>query len=167
MGAAIRRSRRTVAGGLLLLLAATACRHDAHTADPCRVVRRNEVSSIVGTRVSTVHSVPAIQPAPGLAFCLYETSSVFGAIEVAVQHPGREVFAQGRQRAEVNTAIRPALAPVNGLGDAAFSVGGGVQVLKGDYYLVVQPQTFDPRAGADEFTTLAKQLAAKAIRRLP
>lgn len=128
------------------------------------MLTRSEVAQAVGAPVTGLRRTTAIGD-PKFPFCGFVTTSGFGEVSVGVRF-GRDAYAQGHQRAAANTAIRPALVPVRGLGNAAFTVGGGVQVLKGDYFLIVEPQ-YGQRSDSDDFTSKAIQLASKAVRRLP
>jgi hypothetical protein len=98
----------------------------------------------------------------GLALCGYSTSTRFGELVVAVQHPGRDFFEERRAEAQRSSTITvPPYRRIAGLGDAAFAAGGRITVLQRDTYLVVFAQNSLP-----EFESVARSLASRALREL-
>jgi hypothetical protein len=94
--------------------------------------------------------------------CGYGTSTRFGEIVVAEQHPGRRFFQDRRAQAQHNsTSTVPPYRRVVGLGDEAFAAGGRITVLRRDTYLAVFAQNSTP-----EFEPIARSLASRAIREL-
>jgi hypothetical protein len=155
---------------LFIVVVLSAC-HSGHATsrqgahgglDACSLVTAAEVGNAIGSRVTSVHRPPAIRPEPGLAFCEYDNESRFGAVVVDVQRPGRQAYEQRKQRAIENTAIRPPMKQLSGLGEDAFSVGGGANVLQRDIVVGVTNQM-----GRGDFTPIAEKLSEIALHRLP
>lgn len=168
VGAIAQVWRRTAAAAAAAsALLGVGCDHHTGVADPCRVLRREEVAAAVGSPVAAGRRVSAIKPGSHALFCVFDTTTAFGEVEVSVQHPGgRQAFARWKHQAQTRGPV-PAMATIPKLGDAAFSAGGGVQALRGDSYLIIEAQNIDSRLGPDGFTKVAVALADKAVPRLP
>ncbi len=94
--------------------------------------------------------------------CGFGTSTRFGELVIAVQHPGRRLFEDRRAQAQYNgTSTVPPYRRVVGLGDEAFAAGGRITVLRRDTYVAVFAQNSIP-----DLEPIARALASKAIREL-
>jgi Tol biopolymer transport system component len=127
--------------------------------NPCALLTDDEVATATGANVVSSGLVPdSRMPRPGAPNpCEYKTDGTFGSVITSVRPQGIQEFLDLRSRDPLNVT------PVRGLGDAAFTTGGGsIFVRVGDSYFSIGVQ-LDP--GSDAIPVL-RELAAQALSHL-
>jgi len=124
--------------------------------DPCALVTKAEAEAIVGESLGE----PAVTITKMLAGCLYSTPD-FDSVNVDVLTSDSEDDAKSLFQMAIDINDYP---EIEGIGDRAYDSRpiGDITVLKGKYELSIDVST----GGEDDFE-VAKDLAAKAVDRLP
>ncbi|MEA2520547.1 MAG: hypothetical protein QOI81_193, partial [Actinomycetota bacterium] len=128
--------------------------------NPCVVLTDDGVATATSANVVSSGLIPdSRMPRPGAPNpCEYKTDGKFGSVITSVRPQGLQEFLDLRARDPLNTT------PVDGLGDAAFTSGGGsIFVRVGGGYFSIGVQ-LDP--GSDAVPVL-RELATQALSRLP
>lgn len=135
--------------------------------NPCDLVTKDEVETIVGEPVSPPEYRDARNPL-GQKMCQYNTVSASRLIQVSVIRTSDMLpkVREGGQSAEgiyktTKNAITP-LEEVKGIGDDAFWGTPGLHILKGNVYIVVSVGN----TGKRENLELARKIAGKVMSRL-
>jgi hypothetical protein len=124
--------------------------------DPCSLVTKAEAEAIVGESVGE----PVVMDTELLVSCLYSTPDLEGVSVDVLAYNDEEQAKSGFELAlDINDYPE-----VEGIGDRAYDSRpiGDITVLKGKYELSIDVSA----SGQDEFE-VAKELAAKAVDRLP
>jgi len=135
---------------------ATAAAQASGDIDPCALVTKAEVEAIVGESLGE----PLVMNTELLVSCLYSTSQLEGVSVDVLTYEDEDQAKSGFELAlDINDYPE-----VEGIGDRAYDSRpiGDITVLKGKYELSIDVSA----SGQDEFE-VAKELAAKAVDRLP